>query len=556
MVFIDSTVVNVALPALAHDLGASLAAQQWAVEAYLLTLGSLVLVGGSLGDLLGRRRVFVWGVVGFGLTSVLCALAPSAGALIGFRALQGVAGALLVPSSLAIITASFPARAARGAAIGSWTAWTSAAIAVGPLARRRARRHASRGGSSSRSTCPVAIAALWMTRARRAGACRPARTRTVDVVGGVLCALGLAGPVFALIEQPSRGWDDPLILGALIGGLVLLALFFVWEARWARAPMLPLHLFRARNFAVGNGATFAVYAGLGAATFFVALFVQEVAGYSALAGRPRAAAADADGARVRAPLRRALRAARPAALHGPRPARLLGRPAAVAVARRARDVRDAGAAGRDRVRPGPGDDGGAADGDGAGRRRVRARRASRAASTTRSRGSPSLLAIAIVGAVVTTVLLDRGGAGATRLGDGRRRGVGGGVPRGAAVRRGARRARRRWCRWWGSGTRPRPSAPTRRSPPDRDPLVTFVTVPSANTGMVPLARLRAWARRCSIRGEERMDRPIIYASSVTRRQARWRRARRRGGLLGPRLAMLALSASACAFAITVLERLT
>jgi len=282
MVFIDSTVVNVALPALAHDLGASLAAQQWAVEAYLLTLGSLVLVGGSLGDLLGRRRVFIWGVAGFGVTSVLCALAPSSGALIAFRTLQGVAGALLVPSSLAIITASYKGAAARGAAIGSWTAWTSAAIAVGP----------SVGGVLVDTVSwrlvfainvPVAIAALWLTV--RGVPELPGRPDAqVDVVGGVLCALGLAGPVFALIEQPSRGWDDPLILGALIGGLAMLALFFAWEARWARAPMLPLQLFRSRNFAVGNGATFAVYAGLGAATFFLALFLQEVAGYSALGG--------------------------------------------------------------------------------------------------------------------------------------------------------------------------------------------------------------------------------------------------------------------------------
>ncbi len=282
MVFIDSTVVNVALPALARDLDASLAAQQWVVEAYLLTLGSLVLVGGSLGDLLGRRRVFAWGVAGFGLTSVLCAVAPSIEALIAFRALQGVAGALLVPSSLAIITASFHGTAARGAAIGSWTAWTSAAIALGPPL----------GGLFVDSVSwrlvfalnvPVAIAALWMTR--RGVPAFPRQPGTsVDIVGGALCVFGLAGPVFALIEQSERGWSDPLILTALIGGLATLALFLLWEARWARAPMLPLGLFRSRNFAVGNGATFAVYAGLGAATFFVALFLQEVAGYNALQG--------------------------------------------------------------------------------------------------------------------------------------------------------------------------------------------------------------------------------------------------------------------------------
>lgn len=282
IVFIDSTVVNVALPALARDLDASLAEQQWVVEAYLLTLGSLVLVGGSLGDLLGRRRVFVWGVIGFGLTSVLCAAAPSAGALIAFRALQGVAGALLVPSSLAIITAAFRGDAERGAAIGSWTAWTSAAIALGP-ALGGLLVDAVSWRLVFAINVPVAIAALAL--AARGVPAFPGRPGTrVDVAGGVLCALGLGGPVFALIEAPARGWGDPLILASLVGGLVLLGVFVLWEARWARAPMLPLGLFRSRNFAVGNVATFGIYAGLGAATFFVALFLQEVAGYTALAG--------------------------------------------------------------------------------------------------------------------------------------------------------------------------------------------------------------------------------------------------------------------------------
>ena len=317
---------------------------------------------------------------------MLCALAPSAGALIGFRALQGVAGALLVPSSLAIITASFRGTAARGAAIGSWTAWTSAAIAVGP----------SLGGLLVDTVSwrlvfalnvPVAIAALWMTRARRAGASGSAGTRGVDVVGGVLCVLGLAGPVFALIEQSSRGWDDPLILAALIGGLALLALFLVWEARWARAPMLPLGLFRSRNFAVGNGATFAVYAGLGAATFFVALFLQEVAGYSALEG---------GFALLPLTLMVLTFARRFGALSGRFGPRLfMGLGPLVCSAGlllwlsldEQRDLRDAGAAGRGRVRPGPRDDGRAADGDGPRRGRRASTPASRAASTTRSRGS-------------------------------------------------------------------------------------------------------------------------------------------------------------------------
>ena len=130
--FLDQTVVNVALPALREDLGTGLAAQQWVVEAYLLTLSALLLVGGSLGDVLGRRRVFEAGLAGFGVASLLCALAPSAGTLIVARALQGVAGALLVPSSLALITVAFPPEE-RGAAIGRWIAWTSVAFVAGPL---------------------------------------------------------------------------------------------------------------------------------------------------------------------------------------------------------------------------------------------------------------------------------------------------------------------------------------------------------------------------------------------------------------------------------------
>jgi EmrB/QacA subfamily drug resistance transporter len=277
VVFIDQTVVNVALPALQEDLGASLAEQQWVVEAYLLTLASLILVGGSLGDLLGRRRVFVAGVAGFGLASVLCAVAPSAEVLIAARGLQGVAGALLVPSSLAVITATFDP-GERGAAIGTWTAGTSAAIAIGPLV----------GGLLVDTVSwrmvfainvPVVVACLELTR--RGMAELPGPGGRVDVVGGVLAALGLAGPVVALIQQPTQGWGAPEVVAGLVAGGVLLAAFVLWERRHP-APMLPLGIFASRRFAVANAATLAVYAGLGGATFFVALFLQQVGGYSAL----------------------------------------------------------------------------------------------------------------------------------------------------------------------------------------------------------------------------------------------------------------------------------
>jgi EmrB/QacA subfamily drug resistance transporter len=281
IVFLDGTVVNVALPRLRDDLGADLAEQQWIVESYLLTLGSLVLIGGSLGDLLGRRRVFAAGVAGFGVTSLLCAVAPDPTILIAFRAVQGIAGALLVPSTLAIITASFDGPA-RGAAIGSWTAWTSGAIAVGPPV----------GGFLVDAiswrvifamNVPLVLACLWLiARAVPHFAGQPGRH--VDLPGAALCALGLGGPVFALIEQPDRGFGAPVVWVPLAGGLLLLGLFLLYEGRWSRDPMLPLGLFRSRNFAAGNAATFTIYAGLGAVSFFVSLFLQQVAGYDALEG--------------------------------------------------------------------------------------------------------------------------------------------------------------------------------------------------------------------------------------------------------------------------------
>jgi EmrB/QacA subfamily drug resistance transporter len=280
IVFLDGTVVNVALPAIQADLGGSLASQQWVVEGYLLTLGSLLLVGGSLDDLFERRTVFAVGVVAFGVTSLICAVAPSVGVLIGARMLQGVAGALLVPSTLAIIVATFP-ESERGAAIGTWTAWTGISTVVGPLAGG-----ALIDGASWRFVfllnVPVVLVTLVLTfkaiphtESQQPGA-------RVDFLGATLCAVGLGGVVFALIEQSRLGWSDPLVAGAAIAGVVALVAFIAWERR-APNPMLPLGLFRSRNFAVGNLATLTLYAGLGGGLFFVGLFLQQVAGYSATA---------------------------------------------------------------------------------------------------------------------------------------------------------------------------------------------------------------------------------------------------------------------------------
>jgi EmrB/QacA subfamily drug resistance transporter len=280
IVFIDGTVVNVALPAIRADLDVGLASQQWVVEAYLLTLSSLLLIGGSLSDLFGRRRVFALGTALFGVTSVMCAAAPSAETLIAARALQGLAGALLVPSTLATIMAVFPEEE-RGRAIGSWTAWSGVSTVIGPLAGGALVDAASWRWIFALNIIPVAITLYLVIRALPEQADVRLPHRHVDWQGAVLAGLGLAGPVFALIEQPNRGWGDPLVYVPLIGGIVLLGLFILQERR-SPEPMMPLDLFRRRNFAAGNLATLAIYAGLSSGLFFVVLFLQETAGYEAL----------------------------------------------------------------------------------------------------------------------------------------------------------------------------------------------------------------------------------------------------------------------------------
>ncbi|HST55524.1 MAG TPA: MFS transporter [Solirubrobacteraceae bacterium] len=275
---LDSTVVNVALPTIQRDLGGGLAAQQWVSNVYLLTLGSLILIGGSLGDLFGERRVFALGVGGFGAASLLCALAPSIQLLIAARALQGIAGALLTPSALAVIVSTF-SESERGPAIGSWTAWGGIATVLGPLAGGELLNVSSWRWIFLINLPFVAICLGLILTAIPRSTGRGARR--IDYPGALLCALGLGGPVFALIEQPRLGWSSPGVLVPLLTGFALFAGFLVYESR-VRDPMLPLGLFRRRNFLVGNVETLAMYAGLSVLFFFLTLFLQQVGGYSPL----------------------------------------------------------------------------------------------------------------------------------------------------------------------------------------------------------------------------------------------------------------------------------
>jgi EmrB/QacA subfamily drug resistance transporter len=277
---LDGTVVNVALPTIQRALGGGLAAQQWVANGYLLTLGSLILVGGSLGDLYGERRVFALGVSGFGVASLAAALAPSIGTLVAARAVQGIFGALLVPSSLAVIVNTFPA-SERGKAIGSWTAWGGIFGVLGPLLGGELLAIASWRWIFLINV-PLVIGCAWLILfAIPRSAPRVKGARRIDYPGAVLCAAGLGGPVFALIEQPRLGWSSPGVFGPLVAGVALLGAFALYESR-APDPMLPLKLFRRRNFSAGNIETFAMYAGLSILFFFLVLFLQQIGGYSPL----------------------------------------------------------------------------------------------------------------------------------------------------------------------------------------------------------------------------------------------------------------------------------
>lgn len=277
MAFLDGTVVNVALPDIGRDLGASTSALQWILNGYLLTLASLILLGGSLGDRYGRRRIFVLGIGLFTLASLLCALAPSAELLIFARLLQGIGGALLTPGSLAIIEASFrPGDRAR--AIGAWSGLGGVATAIGPLLGGYLI-----GAISWRAifliNLPIGAFVAWAATRHVPESRDPmAAGGRLDLSGAVLAALGLAGTTYALIEAPERGASAAILVTA-VGGVLALVAFFVNERRSAN-PMLPLEIFRSRQFSAANGVTFVVYAALGGVFFLLVAFLQISLGYS------------------------------------------------------------------------------------------------------------------------------------------------------------------------------------------------------------------------------------------------------------------------------------
>jgi EmrB/QacA subfamily drug resistance transporter len=276
--FLDGTVVNAALPAISRDLHANLSDLQWVLTGYLLTLGSLLVLGGSLGDRYGRRRIFQIGLVGFAATSILCAIAPDTGSLIAARCVQGVAAALLVPNSLAIVSASFYVRD-RGRAIGAWAGLGGIATAIGPFL----------GGWLIDSVSwrwvfvinlPISAAAFAIA-ARHVPETRDEHMAPhLDLVGSALLTLGLGGLVYALIEGPGNGWSALAVAAGVVGIAALLA-FGLVEARRPN-PMIPLGIFRSRQFSGANGVTFAVYAALGAVTFLLVVHLQTDLGYSAL----------------------------------------------------------------------------------------------------------------------------------------------------------------------------------------------------------------------------------------------------------------------------------
>ncbi|KAA1013548.1 MFS transporter [Paraburkholderia panacisoli] len=278
MAFIDGSVVNVALPAIQSELGASVAAMQWIVNAYLLFLGSLVLVGGSMGDKLGRRTVFIAGIGVFTLASAACGLAPNAGSLIAGRAVQGIGAALFVPSSLAIIGAVFEDEE-RGRAIGTWAGVGAITSALGPVA----------GGLlvdawSWRAifflNVPLAAVTIALAISSVPNSHKLDAPQQLDWPGALSAAAGLAALTYGLTQASARGFAHPLVLCSIGAGVLVLAAFVLIEAN-SRDPMMPLDVFRSRDFTGANLVTLLLYFGLGGALFFLPFTLIRAHGYTA-----------------------------------------------------------------------------------------------------------------------------------------------------------------------------------------------------------------------------------------------------------------------------------
>ncbi len=287
MAFLDGTVVNIALPRIGEEFGASVSGLQWILDGYLLSLAALILIAGSLGDRYGRRRIYLLGVAWFGVSSVLCGVALSTEMLVAARVLQGIGGALLTPGALAIIQSSF-VRADRARAIGAWSGLAGIAGAVGPLL----------GGLLVQLwswrlaflvNVPIAVVCVWFTRRHVPESCDQQMGGHPDVFGSVLGALGLAGVTAALVEGPGRGLADPLVLVSALGGAGCLVAFVIVQLR-SRDPLVPPDLFADRTFVVSNALTFVVYAALGGVMMLFVLQLQTSLGYSptaaGLAGLP------------------------------------------------------------------------------------------------------------------------------------------------------------------------------------------------------------------------------------------------------------------------------
>lgn len=276
MVFLDGTVVNVALPRIGRDLGASTSSLQWILNAYLLTLAALILLGGSLGDRYGRRRVFVLGAGLFTGASLLCAIAPSSQLLVVARLLQGVGGALLTPGSLAMIESSFRSQD-RASAIGAWSGLGGVATALGPLLGGYLVAAVS-WRAIFLINLPIGALVMLMATRHVPETRDPTTTGRLDILGAVLAGLGLAGTTYSLIEAPGNGGSGAVAAAGVLGLIMLIA--FMLRERRATSPMMPLAIFRSRQFSAANLVTFVVYAALSGVFFLLVSFLQISLGYS------------------------------------------------------------------------------------------------------------------------------------------------------------------------------------------------------------------------------------------------------------------------------------